>query len=140
MPIFDKNNFQQFLLSVFKMNDNANFENNFLYNVSVYSTIISHSKYAILIVLCLDIKTFYFKQYLLGGLRVNYSVNIKTIFHIILVVIFSSCNIKSLKKFLYFLKLKYVAQLRIKDTIGKNQPRQEVEDGYIYVNIFVKTI
>ena len=37
-------------------------------------------------------QTVYFKQFLLHGLRVNYSVNIETIFHIFLVVINASLN------------------------------------------------
>ena len=41
MPRFGKNNFHQFLLSVFKMNDNVNFEDNFLVHFGGYQTRIS---------------------------------------------------------------------------------------------------
>ena len=47
-------------------------------------------------------QTFYFQQFLLGGLRVNNSVNIETIFHILLVVICITLNVKPLKKCMYF--------------------------------------
>ena len=48
-----KNNFHQFLLSGFKMNDTINFEDNFLYIFSVYQTRIFHSKSVIFNLLCL---------------------------------------------------------------------------------------
>ena len=53
MPRFGKNNLHQFLLSVLKMNDTVNFEDNFLYSFSGYQNRIFHSKSVILIVLCL---------------------------------------------------------------------------------------
>ena len=53
VPSFDKNHFHPILLSVFKINDAVNFEDNFLYNFSGYQTRIFHSKSLILIVLCL---------------------------------------------------------------------------------------
>ena len=81
MPRFGKNNFHRFLISVFKMNDTVNFEDNFLYIFSGYQTRILHSKSVILIVLCLVLtKKFTFKKKLLGGFRVNYSVNIENYF------------------------------------------------------------
>ena len=49
----NENHFHLFLLSVFEMNDTANFEDYFLYIFSGYQTIIFHSKSAILIVLYL---------------------------------------------------------------------------------------
>ena len=49
----EKKSFHQILLSVFKMYDTVNLEDNFLYILSGYQTIIIHSKYVILFVLCL---------------------------------------------------------------------------------------
>ena len=41
MPSFGKkNHFRKFLFSVFTMNDNVNFEDNFLYNISDFQTIV----------------------------------------------------------------------------------------------------
>ena len=48
-----KNIFHQFLLSVFKMNDNVYFEDNFIVQFKWLSNHNYHSKYVILIVLCL---------------------------------------------------------------------------------------
>ena len=44
MPKFGKNDFHKFLLSVFKMNDTFNFEDNFWYIFSGYQIIIFHLK------------------------------------------------------------------------------------------------
>ena len=74
----------------------------FLYVSSGYQNRIFHSKYVILIVLCLVSTKILFSTILLGGLRVNYSVNIETIFHIILVVIYMTIDVKTLKKCMYF--------------------------------------
>ena len=76
------------------MNGTVNFENIFLYNFSGYQTIIFHSKSVILIVVCLVLTNSLFSIILLGDLKVNYSVNIETIFHIFLVVISVSLNVK----------------------------------------------
>ena len=80
MPGFFKNHIHPFLLSVLKMNDTANFEDNFLCIFSGYQTRIFHSKSVILILLCLVLTIVYFQPFLLGDLRVNYSVNIENYF------------------------------------------------------------
>ena len=59
------------------MNDNVNSKDNFFYNFSGYQTRIFHSKSVILILLCLVLTNSLFSIILLGGLRVNYSVNIE---------------------------------------------------------------
>ena len=47
-------------------------------------------------------QTVYFQQTLPDGLRVNYPVNIETIIHILLIVIYATLNVKPLKKCMYF--------------------------------------
>ena len=44
----------------------------------------------------------YFQQFVLDGLRGNYYVNIENYFHMILVVIYVTLNVKPLKKCMYF--------------------------------------
>ena len=95
--VLEKNHFHPFLL-IKKMDDTVNFEDNFLYNFSRYRTNFFLSKYVILIVSCLVLTNSLFSTILLGGLRINYSVNIETIFHIFLVFISVSFNAKPIKK------------------------------------------
>ena len=78
MPRFGKKN--QFLLSGYKIKDVVNFEDKFLHNFSCYQKIIYHPKSVILIALCLILTHILFLKILLGGLRVNYSVNIENNF------------------------------------------------------------
>ena len=93
-----KKHFHQFLLCFFLKNDTVNFQDNYFVGFSGYQTRIFHSKSIILNLLCLILTTVYIQQFLLVGLRVNYSVNIETIFHIFLVVICVTLNVKYLKK------------------------------------------
>ena len=72
-----RNHFHQILLNVFKINDTVDFEITFLHISSGYQTRILHSKYVLLIVLCLVFTNRFFQQFLLSGSRVNYSVNIE---------------------------------------------------------------
>ena len=51
--VLEKHYFQQSLISVFKMNDTVDFEDNILYILVVYQIIIFHSKSVTLIILCL---------------------------------------------------------------------------------------
>ena len=74
----------------------------FLYIFSGDQTIIFYSKSVILIVLCLVLTNSLLSTILLRGLRLNYSVNIETIFHILLVVIYATLNVKNLNRCMYF--------------------------------------
>ena len=47
-------------------------------------------------------KQVYFKQLLLDGLRLNYSINIENHFSYILVVIYGTLTVKPIKEFMYF--------------------------------------
>ena len=84
------------------MKDTVNSEDNVLYKFSGYKNKTFHSKYVIMIVLylvgvsngCSKIFSWRFKY--------NIPLILKTIFHIILVVISMSLNVKPLKKFIYF--------------------------------------
>ena len=62
------------------MNDNVNFEDKLFVHFSGYQTRTLHSKPIILIVLCLVLTKSLFSTILLGGLRVNYYVNIENYF------------------------------------------------------------
>ena len=53
MPRFGKNHVHPFLLSVFKINDTVDFEDNVLVHFGGYQSIILYSKSIILILLCL---------------------------------------------------------------------------------------
>ena len=62
------------------MNYTANFEHNVLYNFSGYQTRIFHSKYVIMILLCLVLTNSLFPTILLGGLRANYFIKVEDYF------------------------------------------------------------
>ena len=53
MPRFGKKHFHPFSLSVFKMNDILNFEDNFLFNFSGYKNKNFHSRSVLQILFCL---------------------------------------------------------------------------------------
>ena len=57
-----KNHFRQFLLSVFKMNDTVNFEDNFFVHFSGYQTRTLHSKSVVIIALCLVLTNSFFSS------------------------------------------------------------------------------
>ena len=76
MPIFANDLFSSIFLSGFNLKYLAGLEDNCLYIFSGYQTLVLHSKSVILLVLCLVLANSLFSTILLGGLRVNYSVNI----------------------------------------------------------------
>ena len=96
-----------------------------------------YSKSIILLGLWLILASNLFSSIFIGGLKVNYLVKLLNIFWIFLVVMYVWLNVKALR-------IAYTFHTRICDLIknyvyhGKNQPYQEIGDGYIFVNIFVK--
>ena len=95
--------FQQFLFRGLRVVYSVNIENYFLY--TCYQTRIFHSKYVILIALCLVLtnrQTVSFQNNLLGGLMVIYSIQIENIFHLPLFIFYVILNVKALNKCMYF--------------------------------------
>ena len=80
MPRFGKNHFHPFLLSVLKMNDTINFEDNFFPHYWLSNQNLPFKVCNTDCVMPYFDKIVYSQQFVLGGLRVNHSVNIENYF------------------------------------------------------------